>query len=54
MSLDHARAFINTMTSDDVFRDCIMVVNGLNGRFSAASGAGFDFTETEPLPLYMF
>ena len=47
MSLDHARAFIEKIKSDDEFRDRIGAIEEVDGRVAAARCAGFDFTEAE-------
>lgn len=47
MSLDQARAFIEKMKSDEIFRNRIMAIEDVDARLTAASDAGFEFTETE-------
>ena len=47
MSLDHARAFIEKMMSDEAFRIRIIAIEDVDARLAATSDAGFAFTEAE-------
>ncbi len=47
MSLDSAKAFIEKMMSDEVFRNRVMAIEDIDARLAVASSEGFEFTETE-------
>jgi predicted ribosomally synthesized peptide with nif11-like leader len=47
MSVEHAKAFIEKMKTEEAFRERIMAIENQNERMAAISAEGFDFTQQE-------
>ena len=47
MSVEQAKAFIERMKSDEVFREKVMAIEDAAGRIACIQGEGFDCTAEE-------
>ncbi len=47
MSVEHARAFIELMKTDEAFRERIMAIENTEERLAAISASGFIFNQEE-------
>jgi predicted ribosomally synthesized peptide with nif11-like leader len=47
MSVEHAKAFIERMKTDDAFRERVMAIEDAAGRIACIRGEGYDCTVEE-------